>query len=138
MSPVSTEDLTKLTWLLDGAGEGMPSPKVRMAAKANAALSALILTIASEAIAHISASNDMPWGDSYALTARIMEETAALLSQKNVHPAQVKDMLCQPGGPAIEALLALERVRLRAAMIDACNGAFNQITTQHTDRAEQL
>ena len=136
MSPITSEDLAKLTRLLEEAGEGMPHPQAGMAAQTNAVLSALILFIASEAIACMSASNGMPWSDSYALTARVMAETASLLTEKGVHPAQLKDMICQPGSLAIEALHALEQVRLRAAMINACNGACNQIMQNRADPAD--
>ncbi|MCL1855895.1 MAG: hypothetical protein FWF86_09195, partial [Clostridia bacterium] len=127
MNPVSLDDMARLTQLLETAGRDMPSPQAQMAAKTNVVLSSLMLLIASEAIACMSAGNGMPWGDSYGLTAAVMAETASLLSEKGIHPAQLKDMLCQPGSLAIEALQALEQARLRTAMINACNEACVQI-----------
>jgi len=137
MTPVSSEDLSKLIGLLESAGENMPHPQAEIAAKTNAALSSLVLLIASEAIACMSAGNGMPWNDSYALTAKVMAETAALLSGKSMHPAQLKDMLCQPGSVAIDTLQSLEQMRLRTAMINACKEACGQITQSHENQEEQ-
>ncbi len=124
----SLEDTAKLTKLMSGAGRGAHSPQSKLAGETAATLSSLILLTASEAIACMSASNGMPWNESYALTAKVMAETANLLSEKGMHPAQLKDTLCQPGTLAIETLQALEQVRLRVAMINACNEAYNQIS----------
>jgi len=107
-----------------------------MVAKTNAVLSSLILLIASEAIACMSAENGMAWSESYALTAAAMVETASFLSEKGLHPAQLKDMLCQPGSVAIDALRALEQARVRAELIVACNGAYGQVTKDCTNREE--
>ena len=137
MDPVSLDTMTRLTRLLEEADMDMPSPQAKMAAKTNVVLSSLMLLIASEAIACMSAGNGMPWSDSYGLTATVMAETASLLSEKGMHPAQLKDMLCQPGSLAIDALQALEQIRLRTAMINACNEACNQITQNRANWEEQ-
>ena len=106
----------------------MHQVSAEVAAKANAALSSLVLLMASEAIASMSAENGMPWGKSYALTARTMMETSSLLSEKNVHPARLKDTLCQPGSVAAGVLRVLEGAHLRAAMIDACRAAYEEVS----------
>ncbi|MCL2812853.1 MAG: hypothetical protein FWD25_13325 [Clostridia bacterium] len=138
MHPVSSDGLTKLTRLLDSAGEGMAFPQAEMAAKANAALSSLVLVMAAEAIACMSVENGMPWGKSYALTAQAMMETASLLLEKGVHPAQLKDMICQPGSVGVNVLRALERAHLRAAMIDACKSAYAQAAPHPTHQEESV
>jgi len=136
MHPVSSDGLERLTRLLDSAGEGIAFPQAEMAAKTNAALSSLVLLFASEAIACMSVENGMPWGKSYALTAQVMMETASLLSEKGIHPAQLKDMLCQPGDVTTHVLRALEQVHLRATMIEACGQAYTQAAPHHTHQEE--
>jgi len=106
----------------------MHQVSVEAAAKTNAALSSLVLLMASEAIAGMSAENGVPWGKSYALTAQTMMDTATLLSEQNMHPAQLKDTLCQPGSVATNVLRALEGARLRAAMFDACRAAYEEVS----------
>ena len=138
MTPIQPADLLKLISYLENAGENMPHSQAQIAAKANAALSSLVLLIASEAIACMSAGNGMPWSESYALTAKVMAETAVLLSEKSMHPAQLKDMLCQPGSVAIDTLESLEQMRLRTAMINACKEAYSQITQNHKYQEEHL
>ena len=134
MGSVSLENIATLARYFEEAGEGMSHGQAKTAAETNAVLSCLLLLIASEAIACVSANNGMPWNESYALTAKVMAETASLLSDNSVHPAQLKDMVCQPGGFAIDVMQALEHARLRVAMIDACNEAVKHTTHQGEQR----
>ena len=112
--------------LLATGGENAPSAN-HETAESVAVLSSLILINAVEAIGCMAARNGMSWNESYALAAKAMDATARALLESGMHPAQLKDMLCEPGSAAIRGLNALEHERLRALLIQACYQAHDLI-----------
>ena len=50
---------------------------------------------------------------------RTLAGTAALLNEKDIHPAQLKDMVASPAGTTISAIRHLEKAGLRSALIEA-------------------
>ena len=53
------------------------------------------------------------------LAIKTLSGTAALLKLKELHPAQLKDMVASPGGTTIAALRHLEKAGLRSALMEA-------------------
>ena len=53
------------------------------------------------------------------LAIKTLSGTAALLKLKELHPAQLKDMVASPGGTTIAALRHLEMAGLRSALMEA-------------------
>ena len=64
-----------------------------------------------EALADAAVAEGMPRKQAY--------EFAAQLLETGMHPGELKDMVCSPGGTTIEAVAVLEREKLRSAIIDA-------------------
>ena len=116
----------KLMELLAGGGEKKPGGKYD-AEKSVAAISALILIHTVEAIAGMAVHNGMPWSESYALSIKTMNAAAAFLLESGMHPAQLKDMICQPGSMAIRGLSALESEHLRGLLMRACLRVYERI-----------
>ena len=56
---------------------------------------------------------------SQVLALRTLAGTAALLEQKDLHPAQLKDMVSSPAGTTMAGLRELERSGLRSALLEA-------------------
>lgn len=123
LEPGAQAGMARLKALLDGEG----AVGARDTADSVSALSALLVLVASEALAAVAARRGMRWDDCHALSAEVMRETASLLANAGVHPAQVKDGLCEPGSAAAHGLNALEHARLRASLIDACDQACDRI-----------
>ena len=53
------------------------------------------------------------------LSHRTLAGTAALLQDRDLHPAELKDMVSSPGGTTIAGLRVLEESGLRSALIEA-------------------
>ena len=64
------------------------------------------------------------------LAIQTLAGTAALLEATGEHPASLRDRVASPAGTTIAGIATLERMGLRAALIDAVKAA--------TDRATEL
>jgi len=49
-----------------------------------------------------------------------------MVLESGKHPAQLKDMVCSPGGTTVAGIHQLEKSGCRAALIDAIEAATNQ------------
>lgn len=61
--------------------------------------------------------------DAILLAAQTVFGSAKLLLETNMHPAELRDMVCSPGGTTIDAVKALEQDGFRAALIEAVEAA---------------
>lgn len=62
------------------------------------------------------------------LAVQTLAGTAALLEATDEHPASLKDRVASPAGTTIAGLATLERMGLRAALIDAVKAAADRAT----------
>ncbi len=53
------------------------------------------------------------------LAHKTLSGTASLLREKNLHPAELKDLVTSPAGTTISAIRHLELAGLRSALIEA-------------------
>ncbi|MFM9047921.1 MAG: pyrroline-5-carboxylate reductase [Cyanobium sp.] len=72
-----------------------------------------------EALADGAVAAGLPRSLAQGLAQRTLAGTAALLEQKSLHPAVLKDMVSSPGGTTIAGLRQLERSGLRSALLEA-------------------
>lgn len=72
-----------------------------------------------EALADAAVAAGMPRDKSYTFAAQSVLGAAKMVLETKVHPAELKDMVCSPGGTTIEAVKVLEEKGLRAAVMDA-------------------
>ena len=56
----------------------------------------------------------------------VCQGTSKMILESGKHPAQLKDMVCSPGGTTITGVHQLEKSGLRAALMDAVEAATNQ------------
>ena len=77
------------------------------------------IALVIEAMADGAVAAGLPRYLSNELAHKTLAGTASLLRKKDLHPAELKDMVASPGGTTISALRHLELVGLRSALIEA-------------------
>ena len=72
-----------------------------------------------EAMADAAVADGMPRKQAYEFAAQAVYGSAKMVLETGKHPAELKDMVCSPGGTTIEAVEVLEEKGFRSAVIDA-------------------
>ena len=72
-----------------------------------------------EALADAAVEGGMPRNQAYAFASQSVLGSAKLALESGKHPAELKDMVCSPGGTTIEAVRVLEKNGFRSAVIEA-------------------
>lgn len=72
-----------------------------------------------EAMADAAVLEGMPRDKAYTFAAQAVLGSAKMVLETGKHPAQLKDMVCSPGGTTIEGVSILEEDGLRASLIKA-------------------
>ena len=77
------------------------------------------IALVAEAMADGAVAAGLPREMAHRLSHRTLAGTAALLQERELHPAVLKDMVSSPGGTTIAGLRRLEQSGLRSALIEA-------------------
>lgn len=72
-----------------------------------------------EAMADAAVADGMPRKQAYEFAAQAVYGSAKMVLETGMHPAELKDMVCSPGGTTIEAIRVLEEKGFRSAVIEA-------------------
>lgn len=72
-----------------------------------------------EAMADGAVQAGMPRKQAYEFAAWSVMGSAKLMLETGMHPGELKDMVCSPGGTTIEGVKALEKRGVRAAFMEA-------------------
>ncbi len=76
-----------------------------------------------EALADGAVALGMNRKQAYTFAAQAVAGSAEMVLQTGLHPGELKDRVCSPGGATIEAVESLERNGFRNAVIDAMKSA---------------
>ena len=72
-----------------------------------------------EAMADAAVLQGMPRAQAYRFAGQAVLGSAKMLLESQMHPGELKDMVCSPGGTTIEAVAVLEEKGMRSAVIEA-------------------
>ena len=72
-----------------------------------------------EAMADAAVSDGMPRKQAYTFAAQAVLGSAKMVLEAGKHPAELKDMVCSPGGTTIEMVRVLEKQGMRSAVFEA-------------------
>ena len=117
------------TWLGDMAPCGLLDPLEENLMDAASALSGsgpAYLYVMLEALADGAVACGLPRAKAMSYAAMTMEGAARMFLQTGLHPGQLKDAVCSPGGSTIVGLRALESRAFRAAVSDCVVAAYNK------------
>lgn len=79
-----------------------------------------------EAMADEAVAQGMPRKQAYEFAAQAVLGSAKLVLETGIHPGELKDMVCSPGGTTIDAVRVLEEKGFRAAVMDAMDACIEK------------
>lgn len=79
-----------------------------------------------EALADGAVLEGLPRAKAYPMAAQAVLGSAKLVLETRKHPAELKDMVCSPGGTTIEAVAELESQGFRSSLIEAVRVCTNK------------
>lgn len=88
-----------------------------------------------EALSDAGVKAGLPRSVAQGLAAQTVLGAAKLVTQGDDHPAELKDMVCSPGGTTIAGLHVLESAGLRAALIGAVEAAITRARELSADKS---
>lgn len=82
-----------------------------------------------EAMADAAVAGGMPRKQAYEFAAQAVLGSAKMVLETKMHPGELKDMVCSPGGTTIQAIKVLEEKGMRAAVMDAIEACIAKTKT---------
>ena len=121
---ISSESRIRVRHLFAAVSEvlELPEPKLDAFLALTSSGPAFVAVVA-EAMADGAVAAGLSRDQALHLTHRTLAGSAALLQERQLHPAQLKDMVSSPGGTTIAGLRRLEQAGVRSALIEAVMAA---------------
>ena len=117
---VSKEEMAQVLTLLGAFGKASEVPEYMMDAVVGVSGSSpAYVFIFIEAMADAAVAAGMPRTLAYEFAAQAVMGSAKMVLETGKHPAELKDMVCSPGGTTIDAVKVLEEKGFRAAVMSA-------------------
>lgn len=117
---VSDEEMDGCMELLQSFGVAQEVPEKLMDAVAGVSGSSpAFVFLFIEALADGAVKAGMPRKQAYHFAAQTVYGSARLMLETGMHPGELKDMVCSPGGTTIEGVKTLEDMGFRSAVLNA-------------------
>lgn len=117
---VTEEELEKVVVLMEAFGKASVVPEKLMDVVVGiSGSSPAYVFLFIEAMADEAVAAGMPRKQAYTFAAQAVMGSAKMVLETGLHPGELKDMVCSPGGTTIEAVKVLEEKGFRAAVMDA-------------------
>lgn len=117
---VTEEELSRVIEILESFGRASVVPETMSEAVIAVSGSApAYLFMFMEAMADGAVSLGMPRKRAYEFASQAVLGAARMVQETGMHPGELKDMVCSPGGTTIQAVRVLEERGLRSSVIEA-------------------
>ncbi len=117
---VTEEDVEMICRITDSFGRTEIVPERLMdAVGAVSGSSPAYVFMFIEAMADAAVAQGMPRKQAYSFAAQAVLGSAKLVLETGMHPGELKDMVCSPGGTTIEGVRVLEKAGMRSAVYEA-------------------
>ena len=117
---ISPEQQLQVRALFAGISEVLELPEAKLDAfLALTSSGPAFVALMAEAMADGAVAAGLPRDLAHRLAHRTLAGTAALLDQRQLHPASLKDMVTSPRGTTMAGVRALERAGARSAFMEA-------------------
>lgn len=117
---VSEEELQKILELLSAFGKAsVVAERLMDVVVGVSGSSPAYVFMFIEAMADAAVAAGMPRKQAYEFCAQAVLGSAKMVLETGMHPGELKDMVCSPGGTTIEAVKVLEEMGFRGAVMDA-------------------
>ena len=117
---MGTEDQKRILDILGSCGkaEVVPEKLMDVVVSVSGSSPAYVFMFI-EAMADAAVADGMPRKQAYRFAAQSVLGSAKMVLETGMHPGELKDMVCSPGGTTIEAVRVLEEKGMRSAVIEA-------------------
>lgn len=117
---VTDEEFKKVLTILNAFGKAYEVNESQMdAVVAVSGSSPAYVFMLIEAMADGAVAEGLPRKTAYEMAAQAVLGSARMVLETGRHPADLKDMVCSPGGTTIDAVAVLENLGFRSAVIEA-------------------
>ncbi len=117
---VPAEDVERVVGLMQAFGRAVVVPEGLMDVVVGVSGSSpAYVFMFIEAMADAAVAAGMPRRQAYEFAAQAVLGSAKLVLETGLHPGELKDMVCSPGGTTIEAVKVLEEKGFRGSVMDA-------------------
>lgn len=117
---VTVEDLAEVQAIFSSSGKAVVvEERLFDAVIGVSGSSPALLYMLVEAMADAAVEAGLPRKDAYTFAAQAMLGTAKMVLETGLHPGELKDQVCSPGGTTIAGVARAEEVGLRGAMIES-------------------